>query len=204
MNKDFFNYTDLELWQAFKNGQEDAFIYIYNTYAPKLYNYGWHIVKNQPLIEDCIHDLFVYLHQHRDKLGVTDSIKYYLFRALRRRISENLEKQAKHIADIDLSMNEAPIELHSLDFQFIEEQTYEQQQKSLLLAINQLPKRQREAIFLFYYSNLSYKEIASIMSLEIKTVYNQIYSALETLKNHLSKFNIFLLLTFLLMMKLWI
>ena len=88
-------------------------------------------------------------------------------------------------------------------FEFIETESHQQQQKHLLKAIHQLPKRQREIVYLFYYNNLSYKEIASVMSLEVKTVYNQIYTALETLKKHLSKINIFFLLTMLILVKMY-
>jgi len=46
----------------------------------------------------------------------------------------------------------------------------------------QLPARQREVIFLKYYNNLSYEEIAGIMGIEQDSVYKLTYKALEKLQ----------------------
>jgi RNA polymerase sigma factor (sigma-70 family) len=92
----FASYTDTELWQAFKQSEEGAYQYIYHQYAPPLYNYGRHLIKNRQLVEDCLHDLFVYLYEHRQTLGPTDSIKFYLFRSLRRKITDALNAETRY------------------------------------------------------------------------------------------------------------
>jgi RNA polymerase sigma factor (sigma-70 family) len=198
MSKDFSGYTDTALWQAFISGDDDAFENIYSQHAPLLYNYGRHMLKNRQLVEDCIHDLFVYIHHHRASLGTTNSIKYYLFRALRRRIAEN-------IATYDIYSDEADtVEgynfeiISSPESQLIEHQSTLFQHEELTKAMNLLPRRQREVLYLLYFNELSYKEVASIMSLETRTVYNQVHNALQTLKKHLNKSHIFLFITLLL------
>jgi RNA polymerase sigma-70 factor (ECF subfamily) len=187
MSKDFSGYTDAELWQAFVSGEEDAFGYVYHQYAPLLYHYGRHILKNRQLVEDCIHDLFVYLDQHRTTLGATSSIKYYLFRALRRRITETVALQDR------FSGTPGPSEgydfgiVSSPEAQLIACQSAQFRHEELIKALNQLPRRQREVLYLLYFNELSYQEIASIMSLEVRTVYNQVHNALQTMKKHLGQ-----------------
>ena len=198
MSKNFSGYADTALWQAFINGDEDAFEYIYNQYAPLLYNYGRHILKNRQLVEDCIHDLFVYLHQHRSALGPTTSIKYYLFRSLRRRIAENMATFGIYSEEPDTAEGYNFEIISSPESQLIEYQSALFQHDELIRAMNLLPKRQREVLYLLYFNEMSYKEVASIMSLEMRTVYNQVHNALQTLKKHLNKSQIFLLITFLL------
>ena len=198
MSKDFSGYTDTALWQAFLDGDEDAFERIYNQYAPLLYNYGRHMLKNRQLVEDCIHDLFVYLHQHRSTLGTTTSIKYYLFRSLRRRIAENIATYGIYSEEPDTAEGYNFEIISSPESQLIEYQSALFQHDELIKAMNLLPKRQREVLYLLYFNEMSYKEVASIMSLEMRTVYNQVHNALQTLKSHLNKSHIFLLITLLL------
>jgi RNA polymerase sigma-70 factor (ECF subfamily) len=186
-NLHYSHYTDAELWQAYKEGNDDAYGYIYHKYAPGLYNYGRHIVKDRQLVEDCLHDLFVHLHQHRATLGATDSIKYYLFRSLRRRIAEANRAQTRFVDTLDNTTAPASA-IPSSEFQYLESETDQLQQNHLMKALQQLPARQKESIYLIYFDGLSYKEVASIMSVEVRTVYNQVHNALETLKKLFKKF----------------
>ena len=41
--------------------------------------------------------------------------------------------------------------------------TLADRKKKVMQAVNQLPKRQKEAIFLKYYENLDYQEVANLM-----------------------------------------
>lgn len=180
--------TDLEIWQAFKAGDDLAYEYIYHRHARELLSYGFHIANDRQLIEDCVHDLFVYLFQHRATLGDTNAIKYYLFKSLRRRVVEVLEKQSKlaqethAVADLyhNHELATAPEEVN-----IIKAESHLAQNRRLTEAIEKLPARQKEAIYLLYFSNLEYEEIAAIMSLSIRTVYNQIHTALQTLRREL-------------------
>lgn len=198
MKQDYANYTEAALWHAFKKGNDEAYAFIYRTYAPQLYNYGRHLSKDQPLVEDCLHDLFVHLYQHRSTLGETDSIKFYLFRSLRRRIAESAQQQGKFTDSTEEDGYRYTGVTPSPESLLIEDQSGQFQQQYLQEAMEQLPKRQRESLYLLYYNNLSYQEVAAIMSLEVRTVYNQVHNALNALKKHLSKFPLHLLITLLL------
>ncbi|NJM94622.1 MAG: hypothetical protein HC842_08150 [Cytophagales bacterium] len=46
--------------------------------------------------------------------------------------------------------------------------------------------REREAIYLVYYQNLSYEEAATAMQVKVKTMYNFIYMGISNLRKHLS------------------
>jgi len=184
--------TDLELWSAFKGGDDGAYEYIYNRHAPELFSYGLHIVRNRQLVEDCVHDLFVYLFQHRATLGDTDAIKYYLFKSLRRRVIEVLEKQSKAAQEsraVAENYHDHALATASQEVNMIEAETSLAKNRRLTQAIENLPPRQKEAIYLLYFSKLEYEEIAAIMSLSIRTVYNQIHTAIQTLRKELGSAN---------------
>jgi RNA polymerase sigma factor (sigma-70 family) len=182
--------SDLEIWQAFKGGDDHAYECIYHRHARELFSYGFHIVNDRQLVEDCVHDLFVYLFQHRSTLGDTNAIKYYLFKSLRRRVVEVLEKQTRvaheshNVADL---YHNHELATSSEEVKIIEAEANLAQNRRLTEAIEKLPPRQKEAIYLLYFSNLEYEEIAAIMSLSIRTVYNQIHTAIQTLRRDMGR-----------------
>jgi RNA polymerase sigma factor (sigma-70 family) len=63
-------------------------------------------------------------------------------------------------------------------------------------AINQLTKRQREAIFLRYYHGLGNAEIAETMGISIQSFYNLTHEAIRALKKQLTCFGSWLLVCF--------
>ncbi len=60
-------------------------------------------------------------------------------------------------------------------------------------AIGKLPVRQKETLYHIYYENLTYEQAASIMNVNVKTVYNLAWRGVETLRKSLSKSNFFYL-----------
>lgn len=60
------------IWEAFKMGNESAFIFIYETYFDPLFIYGNQFTNNEDLVKDAIQDLFVEVRKNRRKLGRTD------------------------------------------------------------------------------------------------------------------------------------
>ncbi|MCA1801955.1 MAG: hypothetical protein LC662_05810, partial [Rhodothermaceae bacterium] len=57
--------------------------------------------------------------------------------------------------------------------------------KKLTSAVENLPLRQKEALFHIYYEKLSYEEAASVMDVNIKTVYNLVWRGVEKLRKDL-------------------
>lgn len=189
MNR-LISFTDTQLWNAFREGDEEAFAYLYRKFSPILYSYGYHLCRNRDLTEDCIQDLFVHLHGHRSRLGETDSIKFYLYRSLRRRIAEKAQANSRWSYDEDVNTPlEFELELPA-EAQLLDDQTAQDHRKKLNYLLNRLPKRQKEALYLLYFDELSYPDIAALMGLEVKSVYNLIYNALVSLRSYIAETNL--------------
>jgi RNA polymerase sigma factor (sigma-70 family) len=176
--------NDTQLWQAFKLGDSTAFDLVYQRHVRGLYNYGYNLCHQASLTEDAIQDLFVYLYDHRTTLGPTDNIQFYLFRSLRRRLAK--AQARKEILEADgYQFDQAQFVCADISSQLIEDEVTQQQQRALRMQINELPKRQREAIFLLYMEGFSYTEVADTMDLEVKSVYNLVNKAVQFLRQHL-------------------
>ncbi|GHU61738.1 hypothetical protein AGMMS49983_01980 [Clostridia bacterium] len=55
--------------------------------------------------------------------------------------------------------------------------------ETIIKAVDKLPDSQRLALFMYYYEQMSYKEIAAAMSITVNTVGSNILKAKKTLKN---------------------
>jgi RNA polymerase sigma factor (sigma-70 family) len=174
-----------KIWKEFKSGSKQAFSHIYNNYFNVLYNYGRKIINDKDLVEDCIQDLFFELWESKEKLSDTDSIKYYLLKALRIKIFKELNKQSKFLDKNGLSDNYDFNIVSSYEAELINEQFSEEQKEKISNVLTKLSKRQKEAIFLRYFDDLHYEEIASIMSINHQSVHNLIHRAITILRENL-------------------
>lgn len=173
--------NDLECWQAFKRGNEAAFIHIYKQYFKRLLDYSAQYTLNKELVLDCIQDIFVELRKNRKNLSDTNSILKYLLISLKRKIIYRLN-QAKSLDLRHQKVERFEIEYSAEDY-IVNRQISEERNDRIKHALSQLSERQREAIYCFYYQNMNYKDVADVMDLSnTKSARNLIYKALGKLK----------------------
>lgn len=174
--------TDVEAWDAFRQGNESAFIFIYETYFEILFGYGFSIVPDPNLIKDSLQDLFVDLRERREKLGSTDSIKFYLFKCLKRRLLKEISKWP----GIKDSLDAIPADFQftlSYEAQLIDRQLTAEKISQLNEAIIKLTRRQREMIYYSFFEGFNYAQIQEIMGLEShQSARNLMYKALKELR----------------------
>ncbi|MDN3668920.1 RNA polymerase sigma factor [Echinicola jeungdonensis] len=175
--------SDFEVWSAFKLGDEAAFNYIYRQYMNALYNYAYQVSRDQDLARDAIHTLFIKIRRKRKELPEVHNIKAYLMKIIYRLILDALkQKQKSHPLIENPHDNLFPVEL-SPESQMINQEVSEEKRSKLEDALNQLSKRQREALLLMYREELSYKEIAEILELEhVKSARKLIYRAVAKMR----------------------
>jgi len=180
------NLEEYILWGEFKKGDEDAFTLIYNKYIFLLFSYGERLTSNKELIEDSIHDLFVDIWKNRESIGHAYSIKFYLYKGLKRKIIKNLSIKKRLPSDNFSDKHDVEMTF-SHEFDLIIKEVSEEQKLNLLKAINSLSKRQKEAIILRFYDDLSFREIGELLSISIKSTYTLIYRAIDVLKQNFPK-----------------
>jgi RNA polymerase sigma factor (sigma-70 family) len=147
-----------------------------------LYNYGGKFSRDTEFVEDCIQDLFVKLWQNRENLSETQSVKNYLYKSLRNTIYSRLNKVVNLDIDDD-SISELDFNLEISHEAFMIESEHSQQMKiKLEKALDNLTNRQREAVFLRFFEELTYEEVARLMQITIKALYKIIARALENLR----------------------
>lgn len=183
-------YTDSALWQLFLKGDEDAFSTIFETHSDMLYRYGHAITSDKEVVKDSIQDIFIELWHSRSRLKDTNSIRFYLFKVLRRKIYKNLDIRVDLKDDFNgiTFENEASIETI-----MIENESQTQRLQTLAEAIKGLSPRQREVIELRFYQGFSYEQIAEITDINLQSVHNNMHRALTALRQRLPS-DLFILL----------
>lgn len=174
------------IWLNFQTGDEKSYAYLFHNYFAKLYHYGLGIHPDHSLVKDCIQELFIKIWHTKENLGQPVSIRNYLFESLKRTILKELAKK-KYKLTTQLSNDYHFEVVLSHELQLIDIQLSEEKLKLLELALKKLTKRQRDAIHLKFYGKLSYEEIADIMGLNIRSVYNLISKALEALYQEINQ-----------------
>lgn len=186
---------EARLWNSFKQGSEEAYAQIYENYFFALYNYGIKIIRNKDLVKDCIQDLFINLWRTKQNLGEVTIIKPYLYKSLRHDLLRKLHQES-HTRSLhpeqEINYNFEIVLSHEVEL--IESQIAKEQKKFLINELNTLTKRQKEVIFLKFYDNLSYQEIATVMSISVDAVYNLLSLALGSLKKKMVHTSLFTLL----------
>lgn len=178
--------VDERMWVNFRNGDATAFERIFKKYNPILTHYGIKFFYDRDVVEDCIQELFLQLWNKRDTLPEVNTVKYYLIASLRRLLLRKVVL-LKRESDFNNSVaTEQRAEVSSHESQLIHQLSIKENSDKLALAIEQLPPRQRQAVYLKFYEERSYEEITSMMSINYQTARKFIYKGLQVIREKLA------------------
>ena len=182
--KDRFQWQ--EVWSRFRSGDQDAFSEIYQKFIDALFAYGCKMTRDRELVKDCIQELFFRIWKNEIDLAQISYLKSYLIIGLRRQILNMLELKFYHVDKIKLE-DHFLIEFSAEDY-FIQNQFEDDQRNSVIQALNKLSIKQREAIYLRYFEELEYAEIAEVMNINLQSAKNNVQRGLGSLRELLAIF----------------
>lgn len=173
-----------QLWTSFKSGNSDAFDELARRRYRALFNYATRFTKDREFIKDCLQDLFLELWDHRENLMDTPYVTVYLFRSLRNNLLRKLKQQRRLGDPAGLAEMMEVTDGWNRESELIAIEFLDENKRAVRQAIDQLPKRQQEVIFLKFYEGMTNDEIARVMEIERQTVANFVYRAVNQLKDH--------------------
>ena len=180
--------------QPFDNFDNDIDKYqlytsVFKFHFDALYNYGKKITNDSELVKDCIQELFFRIWKNKVDLTTISYIKAYLLKGLRRQILNVLELKYNNVDKIKLEDNFL-IEFSHEDY-LIQMQHEAGLKDKVINALNQLAKKQREAVYLRFFEDLEYTEIAEVMNINLQSVKNNVYRGLQSLRSIITILSIF-------------
>ena len=178
------SFDEHKIWNEFRSGDEVAYVKIYEYSFDILLQFGSQFCNNIGLIEDTIQDIFIDLRVKRENLPeIKYSLKCYLIRVFRNKLIRYLDRE-KWLSKLHKTST-----FHAFKFTksseqiLIASQDCDEQLFRLEKATKSLTCKEREAIYYYYYLNMSYGETKDILGLKsIKSARNLVYRALKHLR----------------------
>jgi RNA polymerase sigma-70 factor, ECF subfamily len=157
-----------------------AFEEMYRTHYTRLRNAAWSMIGDKDAAHDLVQEVFVKLWS---RLGELDHIldqRAYLLRAVMNSSINYVEKKKRTL----LIINEREKGPGSSDSAML----YKELEGKVHAAIEKLPPKCKAIFVLSRFEEHSYKEIAAVLGLSLKTVENQMGIALKKLREELKPF----------------
>jgi RNA polymerase sigma factor (sigma-70 family) len=172
-------------WILFKEGSSQSFEDLLNHYHPQLLNYGQRLHKDHDQVRDSLQNFFIDLWNTRTGIDIPESIKAYLFASFRRRLyrDKDRNKWARLVRSENQFEEQVDIQLN-IESYLIHNEIRNETLLKLKTQLSLLSSRQREALYLRFYQELEYDEIARIMSIQHHSVVNLVYEAIRMLRKN--------------------
>ncbi|MBN7773493.1 RNA polymerase sigma factor [Clostridium aminobutyricum] len=162
-----------------QKGDSESFRKIFEEYELKAVRAAYLITGNQASAEDVVQEAFVTCYFEISRLKNPECFKTWFYRLLVRIAWRVAEKERKLVPVQHVYDEANGPGVKSVEQQYLESETsiqlYEQIQK--------LDKKKRDTIMLYYYCELSTKEIARVVGCLEGTVKSRLYFARKELKS---------------------
>ena len=172
---------DIFLLQLIKNGDKQAFKYIFDTYFTALCRFMYPYLGNTQEAEDIASDILASIWENRKKLEIRLTFKAYLFQAAKNRCLNAIRDRKATVSLDDINGQDTP-QVNVTDSLETEELNHLIQE-----AILSLPDKCREVFLKSRTNNLTNQEIAESMDISVKTVEAQITKALKQIRKFLGE-----------------
>jgi RNA polymerase sigma factor (sigma-70 family) len=182
------------LVESMINGSEAAFDELYHSYSGKLYRMAYFITGNRSDSEDILQETFVKCYLYKSKLKQTERFEPWLYQILVR-TAWRLERKKKGRAEISYEGILENEEDKKSAEHIREDKKTDGPLESVLVAetaneiqaaLNNLDIKYRTVILLYYYNELSTREIAHITGAMEGTVKSRLHKARKLLKDLLN------------------
>ena len=163
-------------------GDSQAFDQLMEYYYPKVLRIAYLISGSHADSEDIVQETFVLCWMNRKKIREPEHFGNWLYKTLTREAWRYCKKSRREQPVKEVFGTEEP-ETASV----LEEVMTRSREKELYDAVRNLPVKQRTAVVLYYFNQMSAKEIAGIMGCLEGTVKSRLYTARVNLKQELTK-----------------
>jgi RNA polymerase sigma-70 factor, ECF subfamily len=148
--------ADLDLVREVKLGNQPAFSELVRRHEKALYRLALRFTRDHGTAEDIVQDSFVKAYQKLASFEERSSFKSWLFRIAINTSKNKLRGQSNNEVDIeDVTLSVDPKVEEDFEFREVQGFVHDEVQK--------LPERQRIALTLRVFEELSFQEIAQIM-----------------------------------------
>lgn len=166
-------------WQLLRQGKREALGYLFKYFYNDLYQYALTMLSEPSNAQDHLQQCFLKLWEKRSSLPSSVNVKAYLLQSLRFSVIDQIRRDktsSKKLLDfyiINQIKGDAQENASSLKLEKLKE------------ALQQLSSVQKEIIYLRFYNQVPYTEIAEIIGMKYQSVRNAAHRAIKKLRVYL-------------------
>lgn len=169
------------LLAAYCQGDQNAFMSLYDMYAEMLLNYGLCITSDKELVKDCVQDVFIKLISKSQDLQVT-KVTSYLLISLRNRLLDEFRRKnymtETAVEDIRISTT-----VEDVENSYILDESSLNNVRKVQILMDELTPRQRQVFTLYYIEQRKYEDICDIMQMNYHSVRNLVHRGMLKLRS---------------------
>lgn len=185
--------TDEELALAYIDGSDKAFDILLSRNHAKLYSYILFVVRDRELADDIFQETFakVIVKLQERKYATTGKFSAWVMRIAHNVIMDLYREQrggfvVEPTANNDLSnMEGSDLLVGNIENKYVNEQVLVDVKRMM----NLLPEPQREVVFMRFYQEMSFKEIAEATHVSINTALGRMRYAVLNLRRMAKAYN---------------
>ncbi len=186
--------TDQELVQAYLGGNNRAFDEILARNQDNIFGYILKVVKDEELANELFQEAFLKIISKLQNHQYTESgkLQWWMFRVAHNVVVDYFREQKKNSvvdAPKDNDLNTLQEE-ELFDVNRETELANEQTLKQLVLLMNALPPLQREVVYMRYFQDMSFKDIAEEVGCSVNTSLGRMHYALINMRKLSRRYNL--------------
>ena len=191
---DFYSHlTDDELVKMYANGSNEAFDSLLSRYKNKLFSYIFYTVHDEDMANDIFQETFVKVILNIQSGNYVPSGKFYAWitRIAHNMIMDQYRQQGlNNFIQEDPETGQVANNVELSDPSFETQQVYDQSISDVVKLYKMLPDVQREIVFMRFYQDMSFKEIAEELGISINTALGRMRYAIINMKRIAAEKNI--------------
>ena len=184
--------TDEELAMEYMSGNNYAFDQLLSRYKAKVFNYIFSMTKDQLTAEDIFQDVFVRIivGLKEGKYANKGVFSYWVATITRNLLIDHFRKDRIQAADLNETNDLTKMHLPQLTDVSAETTIVHTQVKdSAVNLMNHLPELQREVVYMKFFEDKSFKEIASLTNVSINTSLGRMRYAILNMRRMARKYD---------------
>ncbi len=172
--------TENEIIQTIISGNKSAFAGLVEKHQSVLLRVAFRYVKDAELAEDVVQESFIKAYKKLESFEGRSSFRSWMYQITANTAKNKLRKKKFDTVDID----KVPLAVE----QTMDASIYLSDVNSMLMTeINSLPNKQRQALTLRIFDDLSFKEVAAIMDCPYDTAKANYRHAINKLKTQMNR-----------------
>ena len=176
---------NIQLIIQFKQGDQNAFNILVKENLKSVLNFVYRYIYDTDLAEDITQEVFIKVWKNISKFDTSKNFKPWLFKIAKNTALDFIKKRKLIPFSSFENENEENHFIDNLEDQsktFLEEINSEDQKKFLNEFLQELNSDQQLVFFLYYYEDLTFKEISETLNISINTIKSRYLRGLEKLR----------------------